>query len=106
TRDLLVHLSRRSDVAAFISVEVLKGGRELLTLREHLRCRAVASLRDELARFDGDAVASDLQVEMLVATMTHLVVREVETGRTPWLPEVLEPALALADACEPMHVTT
>lgn len=102
TRDLLAHLARRPDIAAFVTLEVFKGGRELLELRERLRRGSVASVRRELVRFDGDAVASELQIEMLVAATGHIITRAVETGRTSTLLDVLEPVLALAPACEPM----
>jgi DNA-binding transcriptional regulator YbjK len=102
TRDLLVYLARHADVAAFVSIEVLNGPRELLELREHLRRGSVASVRRELARFDGAAVAPELQVEMLLATMSHAIARQVTTGQTGMLPEVLEPALTMAHACEPL----
>jgi hypothetical protein len=102
TRDLLAHLARHPDVAAFVAVEVLGGNRELLELRERLRRQSVAGVRRELARFDGAAVAPALQVEMLVATMAHTIARRVTTGETARLPEALEPVLAMADACEPL----
>jgi hypothetical protein len=47
-------------------------------------------------------VAPTLQVEMLVATMGHTIARHVSTGERARLSEALEPALALADACEPL----
>jgi hypothetical protein len=106
TADLLAYLARHGDVAAFVTVEVLKGGRELLELREELRRRSVANVRRELARFDGGAVASDLQIEMLVATMGHTIARHVDAGRTSELTGALEPALALARACEPLPALT
>jgi len=102
TADLLAYLARHADVAAFVTLEVLKGGRELLELRETLRLRTVANLRRELARFDHGAVASYLQIEMLVATMGHTIARHVEAGRTAELPAALEPALAMAGACAPL----
>jgi hypothetical protein len=106
TDDLLRYLARHGDVAAFVTVEVLKGGRELLELREDLRRRTVANVRRELARFDGDAVASGLQIEMLVATMGHTIARHVNAGRTTELTGALEPALAMAEACEPLPALT
>ena len=106
TADLLAYLARHGDVAAFVTVEVLKGGRELLELREKLRVRSVANVRRELARFDGGAVASTLQIEMLVATMGHTIARHVDAGRTSELTGALEPALALARACEPLPALT
>jgi DNA-binding transcriptional regulator YbjK len=106
TADLLAYLARHADVAAFVTVEVLKGGRELLELREALRLRTVANVRRELARFDRGAVASDLQIEMLVATMGHTIARHVEAGRTAELPDALEPALAMAGACVPLPALT
>jgi hypothetical protein len=102
TADLLDYLSRHTDVAAFVTVEVLKGGRELLELREALRRRTVANVRRELERFDGAEVASDLQIEMLVATMGTTIARHVNDGRTAELRGALEPALAMAGACEPL----
>ena len=102
TRDLLAYLARHDDVAAFVVVEVLNGPRELLELREHLRQVSVASVRRELARFDGAAVAPELQVEMLLATMGHAISRQVATGQTATLPAALEPALTMAHACEPL----
>ena len=63
-------------------------------------------MRRELERFDGDAVASDLQIEMLCATMGHTIARHVTAGRTSELTGALEPALALASACEPLPVLT
>jgi len=102
TADLLAYLARHADVAAFVTLEVLKGGRELLELREALRIRTVANLRRELARFDYGAVASDLQIEMLLATMNHTIARHVEAGRAAELPAALEPALAMAGACAPL----
>jgi hypothetical protein len=102
TRDLLAYLARHSDVAAFVSIEVLNGGRELLELRERLRRQSVANVRRELARFDGPGTAPELQVEMLVATMGHTIARHVTTGQTAMLTGALEPALAMADACEPL----
>lgn len=102
THDLLCHLARRPDIAAFVALEVRKGGRDLLQLGEGLRRRAVASVRRELMRFDGAAVASELQIEMLVAATGHLIMREVELGHTSSLPEVLDSVLTLAPACEPM----
>jgi hypothetical protein len=102
TADLLAYLARHGDVAAFVTVEVTKGGRELLELREQMRRRSVANVRRELARFDGDAVASELQIEMLVATMGHTIARHVDAGRTSELPAALEPALAMAGACAPI----
>ena len=106
TADLLADLARHGDVAAFVTVEVIKGGRELLELREQMRRRSVANVRRELARFDGGAVASELQVEMLVATMGHTIARHVDAGRTSELTGALEPALALARACEPLPAAT
>jgi DNA-binding transcriptional regulator YbjK len=106
TDDLLRYLARHGDVAAFVTVEVLKGRRELRELREQLRRRTVANVRRELERFDGDAVASDLQIEMLVATMGHTIARHVDAGRTSELTGALEPALALARACEPLPALT
>jgi hypothetical protein len=106
TADLLDYLSRHGDVAAFVTVEVLKGGRDLLELRERLRRRTVANVRRELARFDGDAVASDLQIEMLVGTMSHTIARHVGQGRTAELPAALDPALAMAGACAPLPALT
>lgn len=106
TADLLAYLARHGDVAAFVTVEVRKGGRELQQLREAMRRRSVANVRRELARFDGAAVASDLQIEMLVATMGLTIARHVEAGRTADLPDALEPALAMADACEPLPALT
>lgn len=106
TADLLAYLARHPDVAAFVTVEVLKGGRELLELREELRLRTVANVRRELARFDHGAVASDLQIEMLVATMGHTIARHVDGGRTAELPAALEPALAMAGACAPLPAPT
>jgi hypothetical protein len=102
TRDLLVYLARHPDVASFVSVEVRNGGRALMSLREELRRRSVANVRRELARFDGPAVAPELQVEMLIATMGHTIARHVATGETAKLPDALEPALAMAGACEPL----
>jgi hypothetical protein len=102
TSDLLAYLARHPDVAAFVSVEVVKGGRELLELRERLRQRSVENVRRELARFDGAAVAPQLQIEMLVATMSHTIARHVHAGRTSELPDAIEPALAMASACEPL----
>jgi hypothetical protein len=102
TADLLAYLARHGDVAAFVTVEVLKGGRELLELRERLRLRTVANVRRELARWDGEAVASELQIEMLVATMGHTIARHVDAGRTAELPGAIEPALAMAGACAPI----
>jgi len=102
TRDLLTYLARHPHVASFVSVEVLKGGRELMALREELRRRSVANVRRELARFDGPAVAPELQVEMRIATMGHTIARHVTTGETAKLPSALDPALAMAGACEPL----
>lgn len=102
TADLLAYLARHGDAAAFVTVEVLKGGRALLELREELRGRSIANVRRELARFDGNAVASDLQIEMLVATMGHTIARHIEQGRTAELPAAIEPALAMAGACAPL----
>jgi DNA-binding transcriptional regulator YbjK len=102
TGDLLAYLARHADVASFVSVEVLKGGRELLELRERLRRQSVENVRRELARFDGAAVAPTLQVEMLIGTMAHTIARHVATGETARLPDALDPALAMADACEPL----
>jgi hypothetical protein len=101
TRDLLVQLAHRPAVAAFVTIEVLGGNRELLELRERLRRQSVASVRRELARFDG-AAAPELQVEMLVGTMTHAIARRVSSGETATLPDLLEPVLTLAEACEPL----
>ena len=95
-------ISLRDVHKSFGAVEVLKGGRELLELREALRRRTVANVRRELARFDHGAVAPDLQIEMLVATMGHTIARHVEAGRTAELPDALEPALAMAGACVPL----
>lgn len=106
TADLLEYLARHGDVAAFVTVEVRKGDRELQKLREAMRRRSVANVRRELARFDGDAVASDLQIEMLVATMGLTIARHVDAGRTAELPAAIEPALAMADACEPLPALT
>jgi hypothetical protein len=106
TADLLAYLARHGDVAAFVTVEVRHGHRELQKLREKMRLRSVANVRRELARFDGDAVAPDLQIEMLIATMGLIIARHVEAGRTAELPAALEPALALADACEPLPTLT
>jgi hypothetical protein len=98
TRDLLAQLARRPAVAAFVTIEVLGGNRELLELRERLRRQSVANIRRELARFDGTAAAPELQVEMLVGTMTHAIARRVGSGETATLPDLLEPVLTLADA--------
>jgi hypothetical protein len=106
TADLLAYLARHGDVASFVTVEVRKGGRELLQLREEMRGRTIANVRRELARFDGPAVASDLQIEMLVATMGHTIARHVELGRTSELPSALGPALAMAGACAPLPALT
>ncbi len=106
TADLLAYLARHGDVAAFVTVEILKGGRELLELREDLRRRSVANVRRELARFDGADVVPDLQIEMLVATMGQAIARHVNAGRTSELPEAIEPALALARACDPLPALT
>jgi hypothetical protein len=106
TADLLAYLARHGDVASFVTVEVRKGGRELLQLREALRRRTIATVRRELARFDGAAVASELQIEMLVATMGHTIARHVDQGRTSELPSVLEPALAMSGACAPLPALT
>jgi hypothetical protein len=106
TADLLDYLARHGDVAAFVTVEVVKGGRELLELREQLRRRSVANVRRELARFDGGVVASELQVEMLVATMGHTIRRHVDAGRTSELAGAIEPALAMAGACVPLAAAT
>jgi hypothetical protein len=106
TADLLEYLARHGDVAAFVTVEVRKGGRELQELREAMRRQSVTNVRRGLARFDGDAVASDLQIEMLVATMGLTIARHVEAGRTADLPAALGPALAMADACEPLPALT
>jgi hypothetical protein len=102
TRDLLAQLARHPAVAAFVTIEVLGGDRELLELRERLRRQSVANIRRELARFDGAAAAPELQVEMLVGTMTHAIARRVSSGETATLPDLLEPVLMLADACEPL----
>jgi hypothetical protein len=106
TADLLAYLARHGDVAAFVTVEVVRGGRELLELREAMRRRSVANVRRELARFDGGAVASELQIEMLVATMGHTIARHVQAGRTSELTAALEPALAMAGACAPLPALT
>ncbi len=106
TGDLLAYLARHGDVAAFVTVEVVKGGRALLELREQLRRRSIAAVRRELARFDGDAVASELQIEMLLATMGLTIARHVGAGRTAELPAALEPALAMAGACAPLPALT
>jgi hypothetical protein len=106
TADLLDYLARHGDVAAFVTVEVVQGGRELLELREEMRLRSIANVRRELARFDGGAVASDLQIEMLVGTMGHTIARHVHAGRTSELPGALEPALAMAGACAPLAALT
>jgi hypothetical protein len=102
TRDLLAQLARRPAVAAFVTIEVLGGNRELLELRERLRRQSVAIVRRELARFDGAGVAPELQVEMLLGTMAHAIARRVSSGETATLPDVLEPVLTLAGACEPL----
>lgn len=106
TADLLEYLARHGDLAAFVTVEMRKAGRELQELREAMRRRSVANVRRGLARFDGDAVASDLQIEMLLATMGVTIARHVDAGRTAELPAALEPALAMADACEPLPALT
>lgn len=98
TRDLLAHLARHPAVAAFVTIEVLGGNRELLELRERLRRQSVANIRRELARFDGAGVAPELQVEMIVGTMTHAIARRVSNGETATLPDLLEPVLTVADA--------
>jgi hypothetical protein len=102
TEDLLAYLARNSDLAALVAVEVLNGGRELLELRERLRRRSVENVRRELARLDGTAAPPAVQVEMLVATIGHAIARQVTTGQTALLPEMLEPALTLVHACEPL----
>jgi hypothetical protein len=106
TADLLAYLARHGDVAAFVTVEVRKGGRELQELREAMRRRSVANVRRGLARFDGDAVAPDLQIEMLVATMGVTIAQHIDAGRTADLPSAIEPALVMADACEPLPALT
>jgi hypothetical protein len=45
TADLLDYLARHGDVAAFVTVEVLKGGRDLLELRLRPRLSTVLSFR-------------------------------------------------------------
>jgi predicted transcriptional regulator len=103
TADLLDHLARHTDVAAFVTVEVLQGGRELLELREALRRRSVANVRRGLARFDGGAVVPELQIEMLVATMGTTIARHVTSGRASELRDAIGPALAMAGACAPLR---
>jgi hypothetical protein len=101
TANLLAYLARHPDVASFVTVEVVHGGRDLMAQHERLRRESVRSLQRELARFDGDAVAPEVQLEMLVATIGQTIARHVTAGEAEKLPDVLDEALAIVDACAP-----
>jgi hypothetical protein len=102
TRGLLDTVVARPELASFCYVEILRGDRSLLELREMTRRRSVRLFVSEYAARRGGERVPRLQVEFVCGAIIHAIASAAETRTDPDVRSTLAAVAHLAEACEPL----
>jgi hypothetical protein len=102
TDGLLRTMVARPDVASFCYVEVLRGDRALLDLRDVTRRRSVRLFTRQYTARRGNERVPRLELEFVCGAIIHAIARAAERRQTVDVDGTVEAVMHLAGTCEPL----